>query len=110
MRVTGLQAFIIRFALRFRGIVVALFCLLVAYGSYSLGQASYDAFPEFAPPQVDVQTEAPGLSAEQVETLVTRPIEAAINGAPNLQPQPSTSDPGPSANKGCFLPSAQLLS
>ncbi len=53
MRVTGLQAFIIRFALRFRGIIVALFCLLVAYGSYSLGQASYDAFPEFAPPQVD---------------------------------------------------------
>ncbi len=108
MRVTGLQAFIIRFALRFRGIIVALFCLLVAYGSYSLGQASYDAFPEFAPPQVDVQTEAPGLSAEQVETLVTRPIEAAINGAPNLQRITSTSIQGLSDIKVYFDPTTDL--
>src|SRR5216684_1512002 len=108
MRVTGLQAFIIRFALRFRGIIVALFCLLVAYGSYSLSQASYDAFPEFAPPQVDVQTEAPGLSSEQVETLVTRPIEAAINGAPNLQRITSTSIQGLSDIKVYFDPSTDL--
>ena len=85
MRIAGLQAFIIRFSLRFRGIIVALCLLLLAYGIYDLDQASYDAFPEFAPAQVDVQTEAPGLSAEQVETLVTRPIEAVINGVPNLQ-------------------------
>jgi Cu/Ag efflux pump CusA len=108
MRVTGLQAFIIRFALRFRGIIVALFCLLVAYGSYSLSQASYDAFPEFAPPQVDVQTEATGLSAEQVETLVTRPIEAAINGAPNLQRITSTSIQGLSDIKVYFDASTDL--
>src|SRR6266700_4735747 len=108
MRLTGLQAFIIRFALRFRGIVVALFCLLVAYGAYGLGQASYDAFPEFAPPQVDVQTEAPGLSSEQVETLVTRPIEAAINGAPNLQRITSTSIQGLSDIKVYFDPSTDL--
>ena len=108
MRLTGLQAFIIRFALRFRGIIVALFCLLVAYGGYALSQASYDAFPEFAPPQVDVQTEAPGLSAEQVETLVTRPIEAAINGAPNLQRVTSTSIQGLSDIKVYFDPSTDL--
>src|SRR5438128_8253205 len=108
MRVTGLQAFIISFALRFRGIIVALFCLLVAYGSYGLGQASYDAFPEFAPPQVDVQTEAPGLSSEQVETLVTRPIEAAINGAPNLQRITSTSIQGLSDIKVYFDPATDL--
>src|SRR5438552_3938909 len=108
MRVTGLQAFIIRFALRFRGIIVALFCLLVAYGVYSLGLASYDAFPGFAPPQVDVQTEAPGLSSEQVETLVTRPIEAAINGAPNLQRITSTSIQGLSDIKVYFDPATDL--
>src|ERR1700674_3480151 len=108
MRVRGLQAFIIRLALQFRGVVVALFCLLVAYGVHSLDNASYDAFPEFAPPQVDVQTEAPGLSSEQVETLVTRPIEAAINGAPNLQRITSTSIQGLSDIKVYFDPSTDL--
>src|ERR1051326_1918295 len=108
MRVTGLQALIIGFALRLRGIVVALGCLLVGYGIYSLGEASYDAFPEFAPPQVDVQTEAPGLSAEQVETLVTRPIESAINGAPNLQRVTSTSIQGLSDIKVYFDPTTDL--
>src|SRR5579864_6712060 len=108
MRVTGLQALIIGCALRLRGIIVALACLLVGYGIYSLGEASYDAFPEFAPPQVDVQTEAPGLSSEQVETLVTRPIESAINGAPNLQRVTSTSIQGLSDIKVYFDPSTDL--
>ena len=84
MGVTGPQGAIIRFALRFRGIIVALSGLFVAYGIYTLGRASYDVFPEFAPPQASIQTEAPGLSPEQVEILVTRPIETAINGVPNV--------------------------
>ncbi len=108
MRVAGLQALIIGFALRLRGIIVALSCLLVGYGIYSLGEASYDAFPEFAPPQVDVQTEAPGLSSEQVETLVTRPIETAINGVANLQRVTSTSIQGLSDIKVYFDPSTDL--
>src|SRR5260370_36183735 len=99
MQVIGLQAFLIRFALRFRGIIVTLCTVLVIYGIYGLGQASYDAFPEFAPPQGDVQTEAPGLSAEQVETRVTRPVETAISGAPGLPRITSTSVQGPSAIK-----------
>lgn len=94
MHVAGLQASIIRFALRFRGIIVVLACLLVAYGIYVLNHASYDAFPEFAPPQVDVQTEAPGFAAEQVETLVTRPIETEVNGIANLQRIESSSIQG----------------
>src|SRR5260370_31266342 len=108
MQVIGLQAFLIRFALRFRGIIVTLCTVLVIYGIYGLGQASYDAFPEFAPPQVDIQTEAPGLSSEQVETLVTRPTEAAINGAPNLQRIASTSIQGLSDIKVYFDPSTDL--
>jgi len=74
-----LQA-IVQFSLRFRGIVLSLACLLVAYGVWVAAHAKLDVFPEFVPPQVTVQTEAPGLAPEQVETLVTRPIENAING------------------------------
>ena len=47
--------------------------------------AKLDVFPEFAPPQVVIQTEAVGLASEQVEQLVTRPIELAVNGVANLE-------------------------
>lgn len=75
---------IVRFALRFRGIVIALAIAFLAYGTYTLTQAKYDVFPEFAPPLVVIQTEAPGLSPEQVELLVTTPIELGINGVPGV--------------------------
>src|SRR5487761_222617 len=71
---------IVRFSLRHRGVVIALACALLAYGVYSLRTASYDVFPEFAPPEVSIQVEAPGLSPQQVEELVTQPIENAIVG------------------------------
>src|SRR5262249_37733280 len=67
---SGPQAAIIGTAIRFRGIVAALACVLVAYGVYALGRAKYDVFPEFAPPQVSIQTEAVGLTPEQVEVRV----------------------------------------
>jgi Cu/Ag efflux pump CusA len=74
-----LQA-IVNFSLRFRGLVLALAALLLGYGTWVAAHAKLDVFPEFVPPQVTIQTEAPGLAPEQVETLVTRPIENAING------------------------------
>jgi len=71
---------IVHFSLRFRGVVVALACVLVGYGIYVASNAKLDVFPDFVPPEVTVETEAPGLSPEQVEILVTRPIESTING------------------------------
>ena len=90
----GFQASIIRFAVRFRGTVVALAFLLLGYGAISLLQAKYDVFPEFAPPQVGIQAEAPGLTAEQVEVLVTQPIENAVNGVPGVESLRSVSIQG----------------
>src|SRR5580698_8997903 len=71
---------IVHFSLRFRGVVVALACVLVGYGIYVASNAKLDVFPNFVPPEVTVETEAPGLSPEQVEILVTRPLESTING------------------------------
>lgn len=76
---------IVRFSIRFRGIVIALACALLGYGIFALSHVPYDVFPEFAPPQVSIQTEAPGLSPEQVEVLVTQPIENAINGVAGIE-------------------------
>lgn len=62
-------------------IVLVAAALLLVFGGLTLKTAAYDVFPEFVPAQAEVQTEAPGLTAEQVEQLVTRPIEQAITGA-----------------------------
>jgi CzcA family heavy metal efflux pump len=105
---SGLQAALIRFAIRFRGIVIALACILLAYGIYTLGRAKYDVFPEFAPPQVGIQTEAAGLTPEQVEILVTRPIENAINGASGVRTLRSTSIQGLSVVTVFFDPSSDI--
>ena len=81
-------------SLRFRGVVIALACLAAGYGLYTALHARYDVFPEFAPPQVIIQTEAPGLSPEEVEQLVTRPVESAVNGVGGLERMASQSIQG----------------
>src|SRR5882757_6857778 len=85
---------IVHFSLKFRGVVVALACVLIGYGIYVAENAKLDVFPNFVPPQVVVQTEAPGLSPEQVEELVTRPVENTINGLGGLDSLRSESIPG----------------
>src|SRR5256884_637733 len=82
-------AAIIRWSLRFPVVVCALAAMLAVEGVLVLGRARYDVFPEFVPPQATVQTEAPGLVAEQVELLVTLPIEQAVRGASGVQAVPS---------------------
>ena len=71
---------LVRFAIARRGMVLMAAAALVAYGLYKLTRTGLDIFPEFAPQQVVVQTEAPGLTSEQVEVLVTQPVESALGG------------------------------
>ena len=100
---------IVQFSLRFRGVVVALACLLTGYGLFVAYHSKLDVFPNFVPPQVTVQTEAPGLSPEQVEALVTRPVENTINGLGNLASLRSESIPGLSAITVVFKEGADIF-
>jgi len=76
---------LIRFSIKFYGIIIALAILLVGYGGYRFSTAGLDIFPEFSPKQVIIQTESPGLSVEQVELLVTQPIENNLAGLNQLK-------------------------
>ena len=67
-------------SLRLRITVVAMTMLLLIAGVRIISTTHFDVFPEFAPPLVEIQTEAPGLSTSEVEILVTVPIENALNG------------------------------
>src|SRR5215813_7832753 len=75
---------LVNLALRQRVVVVVAAAALVALGVVIASRSPLDVFPEFAPPLVEVQTEAPGMSSESVENLVTIPIESAVNGIPHM--------------------------
>ncbi len=85
---------IVRFSIRFYGVMIGLAILIVLYGGYSLTRSNLDVFPEFSPTQVIIQTESPGLSAELVESLVTQPIETTIAGTVGVSDLRSQSIPG----------------
>jgi Cu/Ag efflux pump CusA len=105
----GPQAALIRFSIRFRGVIVVLACVVLGYGTYVLLQRSkFDVFPEFAPPQVTVQTEAPGLSPEQVEVLVTQQLENVINGTTGVSSLRSASIQGLSLITVIFDPGSDI--
>lgn len=84
---------VISFCLRFRLVVLLLTVGILAWGATAAYRAPWDVFPEFAPPQVIIQTEAPGLSTEEVEQLITVPLESAINGVFGLETLRSSSVP-----------------
>lgn len=104
----GPQSALIRFAIRFRGVVIALAGILLGYGIYTLTGANYDVFPEFAPPQVQIRSDAPGLAPEQVEILVTQPLENAVAGVPGLRSLQSTSVQSLSVITATFDPSSDV--
>jgi len=101
---------IVRWTLQFRLLVLAAAAGILAFGLTSLPSMSVDAFPEFAPPQVEIQTEALGLSAAEVEQLITSPMEAdLLNGVAWVEAIRSKSVPGLSSIQMVFKPGTDLL-
>lgn len=84
---------LIRFALRYRVLIVFLSLAALIYGSYSAVTLPIDVFPDLDRPRVVIMTEAPGYAPEDVETLITFPLEASINGATGVESVRSQSGP-----------------
>jgi CzcA family heavy metal efflux pump len=95
-------ASIVRGSLAHPKIVTALSLLVALLGVAALLSARLDVFPDFAPPHVLVQAEAPGMDAAQVESLVTRPLENLLAGAENVTAVRSTSSQGLAAIQVVF--------
>ncbi|CAI3798486.1 efflux RND transporter permease subunit [Pseudarthrobacter sp. MM222] len=99
-----------RFSLQFRILVLALAAGLIAFGVVNVPRMAVDTMPEFAPAQVEIQTEALGLSAVEVEQLITSPMEAdLLNGVAWLDEIRSKSVPGLSSIELVFEPGTDLL-
>ena len=85
---------VIRFSLRYRFLVVIVSLILLVYGSYLATTMPIDVFPDLDRPRVILLTECPGLATEEVETLVTQPIEIALLGAHGVEAVRSQSTAG----------------
>jgi Cu/Ag efflux pump CusA len=102
-------AWLLGTAVRLRLLVVAAVIAVLGLGVVQLQHAPVDVYPEFAPTQVEVQAEALGLSAQEVEQLITVPIEQdLLNGVPWLKSITSRSMPGLSAIDLVFEPGTDL--
>jgi CzcA family heavy metal efflux pump len=100
---------LIKTSLQFRLLVLVLAIALIVVGVRTSDSVPLDVFPEFAPPLVEIQTEAPGISTEDVESLITVPIENAVNGIPFVQTVRSKSVLGLSSVRLIFQPGTDLL-
>ena len=76
---------LIRFSLQQRMLVAAVACLLTAVGVWQSVQLPIDVFPDLNRPRVVILTEAPGMAPEEIETLITVPLETAMNGAAGVE-------------------------
>src|SRR3954464_13382813 len=85
---------IIRLSLRHRTLVLAVALVVLVYGGYLTTEIPIDVFPDLDRPRVVILTECPGLSPEEVETLVTQPIETALLGASGVEAVRSQSSQG----------------
>jgi CzcA family heavy metal efflux pump len=100
---------LVKTSLQLRVVVIALAAVLLVGGIQIVSTTPLDVFPEFAPPLVEIQTEAPGLSTAEVESLVTVPIENAVNGTSWLATMRSKSVQGLSSVVLIFEPGTDLL-
>jgi CzcA family heavy metal efflux pump len=100
---------IVATSLRYRYLVIFVAAAVMAFGFIRLSGSSVDVFPEFAPPKVEIQTISLGLSATDVEELVTVPLENALNGVPGLDVMRSRSVPDLSDIVLIFKPGTDLI-
>lgn len=100
---------IVAMSLRFRYLVVFVAAALMVFGIGRIRNMPVDVFPEFAPPQVEIQTPTLGLSAAEVEALVTIPLEEVFNGLPGLDVMRSKSVEQLSSIKLIFVPGTDLM-
>jgi nickel/cobalt tolerance cation efflux system protein len=98
----------LRFSIARRWLIVAAAIVISLWGLVAIRQMPLDVFPPFAPPQVDVQTTADGLSPEEVEARITLPIEAAVNGLPGVDTVRSSSKVGLSMVQVVFRQDADI--
>ena len=104
-----MMTWLISASLRQRVLVLAIACALVVFGIRAVKTTPLDVFPEFAPPLVEIQTEAPGLSTEEVESLISVPLENAVNGVSWLKTLRSKSVLGLSSVVCIFKPGTDLM-
>src|ERR1043165_7103924 len=104
-----MMRWIVGTSLKFRIVVVAAAVGMMALGTIQLQKLPVDVFPEFAPPRVEIQTACLGLAAAEVESLVTVPMEAALNGVAGLDTLRSKSIAQLSSVELRFKPGMDLL-
>ena len=104
-----MMRWIVGTSLRFRYLVVAAGAALMLFGSGVLRDTPVDVFPEFAQPKVEIQTISTGLSAEEVESLITVPLEQSLQGLPGLDTIRSKSVPQLSSVQLLFARGTDLL-
>jgi CzcA family heavy metal efflux pump len=104
-----MMRWIVGSSLKLRYMVLAVAAAAMVLGIIRLRDAPVEVFPEFAPPYVEIQTEALGLSAAEVEQLVTVPMEELFNGVPWMQTMRSESIPGLSSIVLIFQPGTDLM-